>query len=400
MRGGYGRWSGLTEDEKRNPIETDKLPPIVSRRLIRGIRERTDAAGHVHVEPSETEIEAAVDEPARRGRGGARRHPPVVVRQPEGRASRRAGRPAPGAGSLPHALARDRSDRRRVRADRRRSHSTRASGPIVGRYLDNLRRALQQDGLRRGPARDAGVRRPAARSSARPRDAGRDDRVGPGQRARRLAAASAACSASTTSSPPTWAARRSRSATVRRGADRLPARVDGPPLPLRAAQARRRLARACGRQRRSRSTRAPASPRIGPRSAGSYPGPVCYDHGGEEPTITDSTRSSATSIRTSSSAAGSSSTSTQAARVFEEKVAKPLGLPLLEAAAAVYRLANSLFFDLLHKTTVQRGLDPRELRPLLVRRHGGDARLRLRRGARRLATSSSRTRPRCTERSA
>ena len=29
------------------------------------------------------------------------------------------------------------------------------------------------------------------------------------------------------------------------------------------------------------------TPRIGPRSAGSYPGPVCYDHDGEEPTITD-----------------------------------------------------------------------------------------------------------------
>ena len=29
------------------------------------------------------------------------------------------------------------------------------------------------------------------------------------------------------------------------------------------------------------------TPRIGPRSAGSYPGPVCYEHGGEEPTITD-----------------------------------------------------------------------------------------------------------------
>ena len=29
------------------------------------------------------------------------------------------------------------------------------------------------------------------------------------------------------------------------------------------------------------------TPRIGPRSAGSYPGPICYAHGGEEPTITD-----------------------------------------------------------------------------------------------------------------
>ena len=26
---------------------------------------------------------------------------------------------------------------------------------------------------------------------------------------------------------------------------------------------------------------------VGPQSAGSYPGPICYDQGGEEPTVTD-----------------------------------------------------------------------------------------------------------------
>jgi N-methylhydantoinase A len=35
-------------------------------------------------------------------------------------------------------------------------------------------------------------------------------------------------------------------------------------------------------------------------------------------------------------------------------------MDVLDGAAAIYRLANSLFHDLLHKTTVQRGLDPRE----------------------------------------
>src|SRR3989442_8518459 len=52
-RGGYGRWSGLTDDEKRNPIETDKLQPIVPRGLIRGIRERTDAHGTVFAVPAD-----------------------------------------------------------------------------------------------------------------------------------------------------------------------------------------------------------------------------------------------------------------------------------------------------------------------------------------------------------
>src|SRR5262245_13319358 len=60
MRGGYGRWSGLAEDEKRNPVETDKLPPILPRSLTVGIRERTDSLGRTHVQADEAEVEAAV----------------------------------------------------------------------------------------------------------------------------------------------------------------------------------------------------------------------------------------------------------------------------------------------------------------------------------------------------
>src|SRR5437867_1893012 len=62
MRGGYGRWSGLTEDQKRNPIETDKLPPIVPRKLTKGVRERTDARGNMLREADPSDIEAAVQE--------------------------------------------------------------------------------------------------------------------------------------------------------------------------------------------------------------------------------------------------------------------------------------------------------------------------------------------------
>jgi two-component system OmpR family sensor kinase len=60
MRGGYGRWSGLTEDEKRNPIETDKLEPIVPGDLVRTVRERVDVKGDVLREVDEVELEGAV----------------------------------------------------------------------------------------------------------------------------------------------------------------------------------------------------------------------------------------------------------------------------------------------------------------------------------------------------
>ena len=59
-RGGFGRWSGLTEDEKRNPIDTDKLPAIVPRNLIVGIRERIDSNGAVKAAAQDADIEQAV----------------------------------------------------------------------------------------------------------------------------------------------------------------------------------------------------------------------------------------------------------------------------------------------------------------------------------------------------
>ena len=101
------------------------------------------------------------------------------------------------------------------------------------------------------------------------------------------------------------------------------------------------------------------TPRIGPRSAGSYPGPVCYGHGGREPTITD-VDAILGYLNPEFFLGGRERLDVGAAHeAFEELVARPLGMDVIEAAAAMYRLANSRFTDLLHRTTVQRGLDPR-----------------------------------------
>src|SRR3954454_25132082 len=62
MRGGYGRWSGLTEEGKRNPIDTDKPKPIVPRVLVRGIKGRTDAQGQVRVPVDPAQVETALRE--------------------------------------------------------------------------------------------------------------------------------------------------------------------------------------------------------------------------------------------------------------------------------------------------------------------------------------------------
>jgi N-methylhydantoinase A len=49
----------------------------------------------------------------------------------------------------------------------------------------------------------------------------------------------------------------------------------------------------------------------------------------------------------------------KARAVFQEKVAEPLGMHIEDAAGEVYRLTNSMIYDMLHKLTVERGLDPR-----------------------------------------
>jgi N-methylhydantoinase A len=86
---------------------------------------------------------------------------------------------------------------------------------------------------------------------------------------------------------------------------------------------------------------------------------VCYDHGGTEPTITD-VDAILGYLNADSFLGGRAALNIEKARqVFKEKVADPLGRPVIEAATAMYELANSMIYDLLHKTTIQRGLDPR-----------------------------------------
>jgi N-methylhydantoinase A len=102
------------------------------------------------------------------------------------------------------------------------------------------------------------------------------------------------------------------------------------------------------------------TPAIGPRSAGADPGPVVYQHGGTEPTVVD-VDAILGFFNPDFFFSGREELNVDAARrAFEEKVAKPLGMDVMEGAQAIYRLANGLFHDLLHKTTVQRGLDPRD----------------------------------------
>lgn len=102
------------------------------------------------------------------------------------------------------------------------------------------------------------------------------------------------------------------------------------------------------------------TPTVGPRSAGAVPGPVCYGLGGTEPTLTDvmlliGYMDPAHFLRGSMRLDRD-----RAAQIFRERIADPLGVPVEEAAIGIYRVAAAQITDLIRKITVERGLDPRD----------------------------------------
>jgi N-methylhydantoinase A len=101
-------------------------------------------------------------------------------------------------------------------------------------------------------------------------------------------------------------------------------------------------------------------PRVGPRSAGANPGPVCYGFGGTEPTLTDVFMLIGYMDPNVFLGGTMRLDAAGARRIFEEKIARPLGLDVEEAAFGVYRVATAQISDLIHEITVERGLDPRD----------------------------------------
>ncbi len=99
--------------------------------------------------------------------------------------------------------------------------------------------------------------------------------------------------------------------------------------------------------------------KAGPHSAGASPGPVCYDAGGEEPTITDANVLLGY-INPGHLVGGALKLNRdKAARVFEEKIAKPLGLPLDVAAHGAHLISASNMIRAIKAVSTERGRDPR-----------------------------------------
>lgn len=98
--------------------------------------------------------------------------------------------------------------------------------------------------------------------------------------------------------------------------------------------------------------------RVGPRSAGSQPGPACYDRGGTEPTVTDADLVLGY-LDPSAFAGGLVALRPELAEAALASIARPLGVDVATAALAVHRIANANMGAAVHVVTVQRGIDPR-----------------------------------------
>jgi N-methylhydantoinase A len=95
--------------------------------------------------------------------------------------------------------------------------------------------------------------------------------------------------------------------------------------------------------------------RVGPESAGSAPGPICYGRGGTRVTISDANlilgRLPATRFGQAAEAAH---------QAMADQIGKPLGLTTEVAAEAVIRIANTHMAGAIRMVSISLGADPRD----------------------------------------
>jgi len=99
---------------------------------------------------------------------------------------------------------------------------------------------------------------------------------------------------------------------------------------------------------------------VGPESAGASPGPVCYDKGGATPTVTDANLLLGY-INPAHLVGGALKLNAEKARrIFDERIAKPLRMPIEQAAYGAHLIAASNMIRAIKAVSTERGRDPRE----------------------------------------
>lgn len=100
--------------------------------------------------------------------------------------------------------------------------------------------------------------------------------------------------------------------------------------------------------------------KVGPDSAGAMPGPVCYDKGGTEPTVTDADVVLGFIDPDYFLGGRIRLNKKKAEAAIREHIAEPLNISVPEAAAAIKTVVDSKMADLLRNLTLEKGYDPRD----------------------------------------
>lgn len=99
--------------------------------------------------------------------------------------------------------------------------------------------------------------------------------------------------------------------------------------------------------------------RVGPHSAGANPGPACYGHGGDQPTVTDAATFLGY-LNPDNFLAGRMRLNVDAARSVIETLAAKIDLSPEDTAYAIIQLSSELMIKAISEITIREGVDPRE----------------------------------------
>ncbi|MFW6141733.1 MAG: hydantoinase/oxoprolinase family protein [Candidatus Saliniplasma sp.] len=99
--------------------------------------------------------------------------------------------------------------------------------------------------------------------------------------------------------------------------------------------------------------------RVGPKSAGADPGPVCYGRGGNQPTITDALLVMGY-INPNYFLGGKMDLDKKGASESLKRLAEQLGMELEDTLLGIFKVANSNMARTMKTITVERGLDPKQ----------------------------------------
>lgn len=104
---------------------------------------------------------------------------------------------------------------------------------------------------------------------------------------------------------------------------------------------------------------------MGPQSAGAKPGPVCYDLGGMEPACTDADLILGYLDKDFFAGGKIKLNFDKAKEVIQKRIAEPLNLDPIEAAAGMYNVINVNMAAGVREVSVKRGEDPRDF-PMVI----------------------------------